>query len=83
MQNYSFKEIDQHFEENKGWAFKLFKAQRASLREGRDFMYLSAAEHSDQIANLKTTARIYASSVNAVLITASGLSAMGIKIVSD
>ncbi len=69
---WSFKEIDARHGCTKGTAFRAFKRVRAELEEGSDFHYLDAATHAARIAELKRRGRIYASTVNAVLLSASG-----------
>ncbi|NIV75665.1 MAG: hypothetical protein GWN37_12730 [Gammaproteobacteria bacterium] len=71
-ETWSFKEIDARHGCAKGTAFRAFKRTRAELEEGADFHYLEAAAHAERIAELKRRGRIYASTVNAVLLTESG-----------
>lgn len=68
----SFFQIDSLNGFTKGTAFKLFKAGRQHLLEGRDYFYLPAAQHADKIQLLKTTGQIYATTVNLVLVTRPG-----------
>lgn len=64
----SFRELDQAWNTTKGTAFIAFKRALPALREGADFIYLSHEENQVEIAELRATDRIYASSVNVVLI---------------
>lgn len=69
---WSFKEIDARHGCTKGTAFRAFKRVRAQLEEGADFHYLEAAANAERIAELKRSGRLYASTVNAVLLSESG-----------
>lgn len=73
---WSFKEIDENRGTRKGTTFLAFKELKDTFDEGRDFYYLSAAEDSDEIEKLRAGGRIYATSVNAVLLTQSGYDAV-------
>lgn len=64
----SFRELDEAWGARKGTAFLAFKRALPSLREGIDFVYLSHDQQHDEIARLRAAERIYASSVNVVLI---------------
>lgn len=63
----TFRELDQSFGLPKGSAFRAFK--RLALTEGRDFRLLRAGPDSDEIEALRRAGRIYAASVNVVLLT--------------
>lgn len=63
----TFRELDQRFGLPKGSAFRAFK--RLALTEGRDFRLLRAGPDSDEIEELRRAGRIYAASVNVVLLT--------------
>lgn len=73
---WSFKEIDQERGSTKGAAFLAFKQLKESFDEGRDFYYLSASEDAAEIEKLREAGRIYATTVNAVLLTKAGYSAL-------
>lgn len=68
----SFFQIDYLNGFTKGAAFKLFKAGREHLEEGRDYFYLSAAQHAEKIQILKASGQIYPTTVNLVLMTRAG-----------
>jgi len=69
---WTFKDIDTHHGCGKGTAFRAFKGLLAELREGEDFHYLGADDHGAQIQRLRAAGRLYASTVNAVLLTPAG-----------
>ncbi len=73
---WSLKEIDQSRGEAKGTAFLAFKQLKNALDEGQDFYYLSAAQDADEIDGLRRAGRIYDVTVNAVLFTEAGYSAL-------
>lgn len=73
---WTLKEIDHERENTKGTAFLAFKQLKESFDEGRDFYYLSAAEDGAEIDQLRDTGRIYATTVNAILLTESGYAAV-------
>lgn len=68
----SFQGVDRAFNRPKGTAFRAFKACRASLTEGRDFVRLDAADDATAIEWLKARGLVYRTSVHVVLLTASG-----------
>jgi len=68
----TFREIDNLHGVAKGTAFRAFKRLGAQLVEGRDYQYWHAATHGADIEALRRTGRIYASTVNAVLLTPAG-----------
>jgi len=68
----SFKEIDALHHCPKGTAFRAFKRLGARLTEGEHFYYLDAQHCSADIDALRQAGRIYASTINAVLVTAAG-----------
>lgn len=72
LELHSFKEIDQLHNCPKGTAFRAFKRQREQLREGEHFYYLGMQTHQAEIETLRRQGRIYASTVNAVLLTDAG-----------
>lgn len=69
----SFRELDTAWALRKGTAFRAFKRALPGLTEGRDFIYLSAHSQPEEIERLRVAQRIYASSVNVVMLTASGV----------
>lgn len=69
---WSLKEIDQAREARKGTAFLAFKQLKESFDEGRDFYYLSAQQDGREIEQLRSTGRIYETTVNAILLTDDG-----------
>lgn len=68
----SFRQIDQLNDLTKGTAFRLFKGAGDQLREGVDFYYLPAQEHTERIHQLKACGKIYATTTHLVLLTRSG-----------
>lgn len=73
---WSLKEMDQERGSTKGTAFRAFKQLKEGFDEGRDFYYLSASEDGAEIEALRTAGRIYQSSINAVLLTEAGYTAV-------
>ncbi|MGH8280334.1 MAG: hypothetical protein ACRETQ_12340 [Gammaproteobacteria bacterium] len=69
----SFREQDGLWQARKGTTFRAFKRALPELVEGVDFVYLNAGEHPAEIERLRAAQRIYASSVNVVLLAASGV----------
>lgn len=69
----TFLELDQRWQTRKGTAFRAFKRVLPELREGTDFHYLHRQRHAAEIAGLRAAGRIYASSVNVVLLSAAGV----------
>lgn len=67
---FSFKELDNLNQTTKGESFRLFKKVEQELKEGVDYLWLSATEHSEQIAVLKQQDRVYSTSINVVLVSA-------------
>jgi hypothetical protein len=68
----SLRQLDELNQVAKGTTFRLFKALRGSLTEGRDFFRLDAAEHAELLQRLRAEGRIYPTSVHVVLLTESG-----------
>ncbi len=68
---HTFRDIDTALGAAKGTAFRAFKQLRPELVEGRDFSVLRADTHGRRIESLRRNGRIYASSVNVVLLSAS------------
>ncbi|MDX1253286.1 MAG: hypothetical protein IDH49_13745 [Gammaproteobacteria bacterium] len=69
----TFKEIDEMLKQPKGAAFRLFKQAQKELREGEHFFCVDERVDAESVAQLRRMGRIYASTVNAVLIGESGL----------
>lgn len=65
---HTFRDIDRHLGLPKGSAFRAFKRLRPALREGEDFRVLAAGADNQTIAELRQAGRIYASSINVVLL---------------
>lgn len=72
MNYWSFKDIDERHGVIKGTAFRVFKRLHGELREGEDFVYLDAQREAERIDALRRAGRIYASTVNPVLLTLQG-----------
>ena len=66
----TLREIDLALGLTKGSAFRAFKSIAAELAEGTDFLLLQAAEHRAEVENLRAAGRIYAGSVNVILLSA-------------
>jgi len=73
---WSLKEIDQQRGDKKGTSFLAFKQLKDSFDEGRDYYYLSASQDGREIEQLRQAERIYESTVNAILLTEGGYSAV-------
>lgn len=73
---WSLKEIDEERGDTKGTAFLAFKQLKESFDEGRDYYYLSASEDSAEIDRLRDAGRLYQTTVNAILLTEGGYSAV-------
>jgi len=73
---WSLKEIDESRGSSKGTAFLAFKQLKESFDEGRDFYYLNSAQDGREIDKLRADGRIYESTVNAILLTEHGYSAV-------
>ncbi|WP_018954066.1 hypothetical protein [Thioalkalivibrio sulfidiphilus] len=65
----TFRELDQACARDKGSAFRAFKRLSAGWQEERDFRVLKAGEDQEQILTLKSAGRLYAGTVNAVLLS--------------
>ncbi len=70
----SFKELDRLWAVPKGAAFRAFKQALPVLVEQRDYIRLDARQHHAEIDALRATGRIYAGSVNVVLLSETGIS---------
>ncbi|HUP92635.1 MAG TPA: hypothetical protein VM074_10345 [Solimonas sp.] len=64
----SLRELDGLEGVDKGCAFRAFKRLEAGLVEGRDYALLHHGDDAVAIAALRRAGRIYASSVNIVLL---------------
>lgn len=69
----TFKEIDEMLKQPKGAAFRLFKRAQRYLREGEHFFCVDERVDAEAVAQLRRMGRIYASTVNVVLIDGAGL----------
>lgn len=69
----SLKELDSRWAARKGTAFRAFKRALSQLQESRDFIRLDAVANRDEIQQLRSADRIYASSVHVVLLSETGL----------
>lgn len=72
VETLSFAQLDNLNGFDKGMTFRLFKAARQSLVEGRDYFHLPYADHAQRIETLKASGQIYASTVNLVLLSRAG-----------
>ena len=69
---FTFKEIDALHQCSKGTAFRAFKRLGEQLIEGEHYYYFSAQTHGAEIETLRRAGRLYAATVNAVLLTKAG-----------
>lgn len=67
----SFRELDLAAGHGKGAAFRAFKALSATFREDEDYVVLAHDRDAEAIAALREQGRIYANSVNVVLVAPS------------
>lgn len=67
--SYTFLDIDRALGLAKGRAFRAFKSIRHGLREGSDFVVLHHRDDAGLITELRRQERIYAASVNVVLMS--------------
>ncbi|HVT36960.1 MAG TPA: hypothetical protein VHE37_15325 [Nevskiaceae bacterium] len=67
----TLREIDARLGQSKGTAFRRFKQLEPALREGADFVVLDAQRDRAQIDALRAQQRIYASSINVILLSPS------------
>lgn len=74
----SLRELDGKWSVRKGTAFRAFKRALPGLVEGRDFIYLNAERERTEIERLRNARRIYASSINVVMLSASGIAKLTI-----
>ena len=65
----SFRELDQTSGMAKGSAFKVFKRIEQGLEESHDYVLLRLQDQRDLIETLRSSQRIYASSMNVVLLS--------------
>lgn len=63
----TLREVDERLGRTKGAAFRAFK--RLALVEGRDFRVLRHDTDADAIAALRAASRIYAASVNVIVLS--------------
>jgi hypothetical protein len=64
----SLRELDRAAGRSKGAAFRAFKQLNAAYREGRDYIVLEQQRDLAAISELRARGRLYASSVNVVLL---------------
>lgn len=69
----SLKELDKTWAVPKGTAFRAFKQALATLVEEQDFTRLDAKHNHAEIETLRASGRIYAGSVNVVLLSQTGM----------
>lgn len=69
----SLKELDQTWRAPKGTGFRAFKHALPFLVANHDFIWLDAKRQHAEIENLRASGRIYAGSVNVVLLSDTGL----------
>lgn len=67
----SFRELDEACGQPKGSAFRSFKQIESQLQESHDYLLLNANQQREIIEKLRLQQRIYASSVNVVLLSPS------------
>ena len=65
----SLRELDEQCGWSKGSAFRRFRAREAQALEDRDFVLLRHDRDAAAIAMLRASGRIYAGSVNVVLLS--------------
>lgn len=65
----SFRELDLVSGQPKGSAFRIFKRLEEQLHESSDYVLLRHDQQRETIENLRSHQRIYASSVNVVLLS--------------
>lgn len=70
----SFRELDVLYQQDKGWAFKRFKGLHKTLIEGEDFVWFHQLNDAETINALREQGRIYVSTANLVMLSASGVS---------
>lgn len=73
---WSLKEIDEIRGAPKGTAFRAFKQLLNGFDEGHDFYYLSANHDAEEIEQLRSSGRIYQTTINAVLFSEVGYEAL-------
>ena len=68
----TFKQLDELHQLPKGSAFRAFKQLRPQWVEGEHFYCVDSRHQPDVFAELQRSGRLYASTVNAVLISEAG-----------
>lgn len=75
MNNYlqwrTFRELDRASDVPKGSAFRVFKHIEQDLEESRDYVLLRWQDQRETIEQLRSSQRVYGSSVNVVLLSPS------------
>jgi hypothetical protein len=65
----TLRELDERLARPKGSSFRAFKQRLPELTEGADYWVLNPREHAQALARLREQGRLYASSVNAILLS--------------
>jgi hypothetical protein len=78
----TLRELDAALQRPKGTAFRAFKRLVETLQEGRDFRVLRRDRDGEEIQHLRTAARIYASSINVVLLSPAAAAAVGAAVIA-
>ena len=73
---WTLKEVDSARGASKGTSFKAFKQLRDGFDEGRDFYYLNGEQDAAEVETLRVNHRLYDGSINAILLTESGYTAV-------
>jgi hypothetical protein len=72
----SLRQLDEDGRRPKGSAFRAFRRIESELREGIDFIVLHHADDRKLIDELRAAHRIYASTLNLVLLSETGAQAV-------
>ncbi|MGM0552707.1 MAG: hypothetical protein ACQETK_02700 [Pseudomonadota bacterium] len=72
----SLRQIDQWNGVPKGTAFRLFKARKDQMVEGRDFFHIPEGAHPALTEGLRVDGRIYPTTVHVLLLTAGACAQM-------
>jgi len=73
---WSLKEVDEARGATRGTAYQAFQQLREGFDEGRDYFYLRNDQDDMELNALRVGGRIYEGSINAVLLTESGYTAL-------
>lgn len=74
----SFKELDEAWAVPKGTAFRAFKRSLQALVEEQDYIRLDARLNHAEIEALRAVGRVYANSINVVLLSQAGVSKLAL-----